>query len=48
LNGQYQDKEIAELLNREGIKTAHGNEFNAKRIEMIRRHNGISKHSAQP
>lgn len=43
LSEQYRDREIAEILNREGIKTAHGNVFNAKRVEMIRRHSGISK-----
>jgi DNA invertase Pin-like site-specific DNA recombinase len=48
LNEQYRDREIAEILNREGIKTSHGNAFNAKRVEMIRRHNGISNHSVQP
>jgi hypothetical protein len=47
LNEQYRDGEIAELLNREGIKTSHGNAFNAKRVEMIRRHNGIAKRSVQ-
>ena len=47
LNHQHRDEEIAEILNREGIKTSHGNAFNAKRVEMIRRHNGISKHPVQ-
>lgn len=47
LNHQYRDGEIAEILNREGIKTSHGNAFNTKRVEMIRRHNGISKHPVQ-
>ena len=47
LNEQYRDGQIAEILNREGIKTAHGKVFNAKRVEMIRRHNGISKKSIQ-
>jgi len=48
LSVQYRDGEIAEILNREGIKTAHGNRFNAKRVEMIRRHSGISKQPEQP
>lgn len=47
LSEQYGDKEIAEILNREGIKTSRGNEFNLKRVEMIRRHNGIPKRSRQ-
>jgi hypothetical protein len=44
LSEKYVDREIADILNGEGIKTAHGNEFNEKRVEMIRRHNGITKH----
>jgi hypothetical protein len=48
LNEKHIDREIAEILNREEIKTAHGNVFNAKRVEMIRRHNGIAKHPVQP
>jgi hypothetical protein len=47
LNQQYRDGEIAEILNREGIRTSHGNEFNAKRVEMVRRHSGISKRPVQ-
>lgn len=47
LNKQYSDGEITEILNQEGIKTTRGNIFNAKRVEMIRRHNGISKRSVQ-
>jgi DNA invertase Pin-like site-specific DNA recombinase len=43
LSTQYPDAEIAAILNREGIKTARGNEFTAKRVEMIRSHSGISK-----
>lgn len=48
LNHQYRDDEIAEILNQEGIKTAHGNVFTVKRVEMIRWHNKIPKHSVQP
>jgi hypothetical protein len=47
LNAHHRDGEIAEILNREGIKTSHGNVFNAKRVEMIRRHGGISKRPVQ-
>lgn len=47
LNEQHRDGEIAEMLNQEGLKTSLGNEFNAKRVEMIRRHNGISKRPIQ-
>jgi DNA invertase Pin-like site-specific DNA recombinase len=47
LNKDYRDGDIAEILNGEGLKTSHGNVFNAKRVEMIRRHNGIAKRSAQ-
>lgn len=47
LNSQYPDTEIAAILNREGLKTSRGNVFNAKRVEMVRRHNGISKCSVQ-
>jgi polyhydroxyalkanoate synthesis regulator phasin len=47
LNEQHTDRQIAEIMNQEGLKTAHGNEFNAKKVEMIRRHNRISKHSVQ-
>jgi DNA invertase Pin-like site-specific DNA recombinase len=47
LNDCFSDREIAEILNREGAKTAHGNVFNAKRVEMVRRHGGIAKKSAQ-
>lgn len=47
LSDQYTDREIAEILNGEEIKTAHGNVFNDKRVEMIRRHNGIAKHPVQ-
>ena len=43
----YRDGETAEILNQEGIKTAHGNAFNAKRVEMIRRNNNISKRLAR-
>jgi hypothetical protein len=45
LNEQHTDRQIAEIMKQEGLKTAHGNEFNAKKVEMIRRHNRISKHS---
>jgi hypothetical protein len=48
LSEKYVDREIADVLNGEGIKTAHGNEFNEKRVEMIRRHNGITKHPVKP
>jgi hypothetical protein len=43
----YRDGETAEILNQEGVKTAHGNAFNAKRVEMIRRNNNISKRPAR-
>jgi len=43
----YRDGETAEILNQEGIKTAHGNAFNAKRVEMIRRNNNIAKRPAR-
>jgi len=42
---QHTDVEIAEILNREGIKTSRNNTFTAKVVEMTRRRNGISKRS---
>ena len=48
LCAQHSDKEIAEILNREGTKTSHGNVFTEKRVEMTRRRSGISKRSVQP
>jgi DNA invertase Pin-like site-specific DNA recombinase len=45
---QHTDGEIAEILNREGIRTARNNTFSAKGIEMTRRRNGITKRSTQP
>jgi hypothetical protein len=48
LCAQHSDKEIAEILNREGIKTSHGNVFTEKRVEMARRRSGISKRPVQP
>jgi DNA invertase Pin-like site-specific DNA recombinase len=45
LSGLFKDGEIAEILNQEGLRTSRGNEFNAKRVSMIRHHNGIFKRS---
>lgn len=42
------DKEVAEILNREGIKTSREHAFTAKSVEMTRRRNGIVKHVIQP
>jgi hypothetical protein len=48
LSEHYPDGETADILNGEGMKTAHGNAFTAKRVEMIRRSHTISKRPAQP
>jgi DNA invertase Pin-like site-specific DNA recombinase len=45
LSEQHTDGEIAEILNREGIRTARNNTFTAKSIEMTRKRNGIAKRS---
>jgi len=45
---QHTDREIAKILNREGIRTARNNRFSAKGIEMTRQRNGISKRSFRP
>jgi hypothetical protein len=47
LHKQYSDGEMAEILNREGIKTSRGNAFTAKRVEMVRRRSGIFKRPVQ-
>jgi DNA invertase Pin-like site-specific DNA recombinase len=47
LNKQHNDGDLAEILNREGIKTSRGNAFTAKRVEMVRRRSGISKRPVQ-
>lgn len=43
---QCTDQEIAEILNREGMKTPRGSAFTAKSVEMLRWRNRISKCSA--
>lgn len=48
LCAQYSDKEIADILTREGIKTSRGNVFTEKRVEMTRRRSRISKRPIQP
>jgi len=48
LSDHYPDGETAEILNQEGMKTAHENAFTDKRVQMIRRSHKISKRSAQP
>lgn len=45
---QYTDEEIANILNRDGIKTSRGSIFTAKSVEMLRWRNKISKHCVQP
>ena len=44
---QHADGEIADILNREGLKTSRGNAFTAKSVEMTRRRNSISRSSTQ-
>lgn len=44
---RYTDQEIADILNREGMKTPRGMIFTAKSVEMLRWRNQITKSSAQ-
>jgi len=45
---KHTDKEIADVLNREGLKSFRGNAFTAKSVEMIRqRPSHLPKYSAQ-
>ena len=44
---QHTDKEIADVLNREGLKTLRGNAFTTKSVEMIRQRHHLPKYSAQ-
>jgi hypothetical protein len=45
---QYTNGEIANILNRDGMKTSRGSIFTAKSVEMLRWRNKISKHCVQP
>jgi DNA invertase Pin-like site-specific DNA recombinase len=48
LSVAHTDKEIAEILNREGIKTSRENAFTHKSVEMMRQRNSIIKRVNQP
>lgn len=45
---QHTDQEIADFLNREGMKTLRGMAFSAKSVEMVRWRNRIAKSSVLP
>jgi DNA invertase Pin-like site-specific DNA recombinase len=47
LSKNHTDKETAKILNRDGLKSARGNAFTAKSVEMIRQRNKITKRSTQ-
>ena len=44
---KHTDKEIANVLNREGLKSFRGNAFTAKSVEMIRQRHHLPKYSVQ-
>jgi hypothetical protein len=43
LSSSRSDREIAEIFNGEGLRTARGNEFNAAHVNAIRKRHAISR-----
>jgi DNA invertase Pin-like site-specific DNA recombinase len=48
LSPMHSDREIAEILNREGLLTAQGKPFTDRRVQGLRRRSGIQRSTPQP